>query len=140
MLLNKLSFIVLLVFFISCTSSKEKNFEEKSIDEETLEEIVESKPTVEKDLGDILKEGKLRVSTTYSGTSYFLYRGQPLGFEYELLERFADHLGVEIEIVVANDINNLITELQENANINNYDVFISLYNRIRTKSNKFQRG
>jgi membrane-bound lytic murein transglycosylase F len=58
-----------------------------------------------------LKEGKLRVSTTYSETSSFLYRGQALGFEYELLQRFADYLGVEIEIVVANDINNLISNL-----------------------------
>lgn len=34
-----------------------------------------------------------------------------MGFEFELLERFAEHLGVEIEIVVANDINNLINNL-----------------------------
>lgn len=61
----------------------------------------------------IKKEGRLRALTTYSGTSYFLYRGQPMGFEYELLKRFADHLGVELEIVVSQNIDNLLDRLNE---------------------------
>jgi membrane-bound lytic murein transglycosylase F len=71
-------------------------------------------PTPETDvkiLKKIKREGKLRALTTYSGTSYFLYRGQPMGFEYELLKRFADHLGVELEIVVSQNIDSLLTEL-----------------------------
>lgn len=68
-------------------------------------------PDIKRDLEAIVKEGKLRVSTTYSGTSYFLYRGRAMGFEYELLEHFAKYLDVEIEIVIANDINNLIPNL-----------------------------
>ena len=70
-----------------------------------------SKPTIKRDLGAILKDGKLRVSTTYSSTSYFLYRGETLGFEYEMLSRFAKHLEVELEIVVATDIDSLIPNL-----------------------------
>jgi membrane-bound lytic murein transglycosylase F len=66
-----------------------------------------------KTLQKIKKEGKLTALTTYSGTSYFLYRGQPMGFEYELLKRFADHLGVELEIVVSQNIDNLLEELNE---------------------------
>ncbi|MCA1758712.1 MAG: transporter substrate-binding domain-containing protein, partial [Bacteroidales bacterium] len=66
-----------------------------------------------KTLQKIKKEGKLTALTTYSGTSYFLYRGQAMGFEYELLQRFADHLGVELEIVVSQNIDNLLTELNE---------------------------
>ena len=64
-----------------------------------------------KTLQKIKKEGKLTALTTYSGTSYFLYRGQAMGFEYELLKRFADHLGVELEIVVSQNIDSLLTEL-----------------------------
>ncbi|WP_372950326.1 transporter substrate-binding domain-containing protein [Mariniphaga sp.] len=64
-----------------------------------------------KTLQKIKKEGKLTALTTYSGTSYFLYRGQPMGFEYELLKRFADHLGVELDIVVSQNIDSLLTEL-----------------------------
>lgn len=106
--LRRVSLLCVLALFFSCTTIEEKKGEDEEV---VFDELIESKPEVEKDLKSILKDGKLRVSTTYSGTSYFLYRGQPLGFEYELLERFADHLGVEIEIVVANDINNLISNL-----------------------------
>jgi membrane-bound lytic murein transglycosylase F len=65
-----------------------------------------------KTLQKIKKEGKLTALTTYSGTSYFLYRGQPMGFEYELLQRFADHLGVELEIVVSQNIDSLLDRTQ----------------------------
>lgn len=65
-----------------------------------------------RDLGDILADGKLRAMTTYSATSYFLYRGEPMGFEYELLTRFADYLEVELELVVPSDIDSVFYDLQ----------------------------
>lgn len=112
---KRLSFIVLLLILVSCTTSDEKNKAKVEFSSEYLDELPEEidvpKSQVIRDLDAVLKEGKLRVSTTYSGTSYFLYKGQPLGFEYELLQRFSEHLGVEIEIVVANDINNLLSNL-----------------------------
>jgi|TARA_B110000037_G_scaffold217266_1_gene277957 membrane-bound lytic murein transglycosylase F len=98
MMLGKMAMATLIFFIYSCPPVKEY-------------ELDKGKAETSKDLDIILKEGKLRVSTTYSETSSFLYRGQALGFEYELLQRFADYLGVEIEIVVANDINNLISNL-----------------------------
>ena len=69
--------------------------------------------TTSKDLADIKKNGKLRALTVYSGTSYFLYRGQAMGFEYELLQKLADHLGLELEIKVATDLDMLIPMLNE---------------------------
>lgn len=60
---------------------------------------------------DIIKDGKLRAITTYSGTTYFLYRGRPMGFDYELMQMFAEDLGVELEIVIARDENKLIEML-----------------------------
>lgn len=57
-----------------------------------------------RDLDEIKEDGKLRVLITYSSTSYFLYKGQPLGFEYELLERLAEHLGLQLELIVADDL------------------------------------
>lgn len=65
----------------------------------------------ERDLAAIKRHGTLRVITNYSATSYFLYRGQPMGFEYELLQRFADHLDVDLEIEVAQDIDSLTHKL-----------------------------
>jgi len=66
---------------------------------------------VERDLDDIQQEGVLRAITVYSETSYFLYRGQPMGFEYELLQRLADHLEVALEIIPAEDLDQLINML-----------------------------
>lgn len=108
--------VIIILFALSCNSNKEKTPEDLAFENSEMvshenERVEVTEPQVEKDIDAILKEGKLRVSTTYSGTSYFLYKGQPMGFEYELLSRFAEHLGVEIEIIVANDINNLISNL-----------------------------
>ena len=59
------------------------------------------------DINQIRQLGVLRAMTTYSATSYFLYRGEPMGYEYELLQRFADHLEVNLEIVVTEDIDSM---------------------------------
>jgi len=61
----------------------------------------------------ILERGELRAITTYSGTTYFLYRGKPMGFEYELLQEFTDELGVDLKMVIAEDENELINMLKE---------------------------
>ena len=67
----------------------------------------------ERDLAAIKRNGKLTAITNYNATSYFLYRGQPMGFEYELLERFAEYLDVELEIIVAEDIDSLTNKLRD---------------------------
>ncbi len=56
---------------------------------------------------EIKKRGKLRILTLYSSTSYFIYRGQPMGYEYELASRFAESLGVQTEVIVAENVNRL---------------------------------
>lgn len=71
------------------------------------------KKVVRHDLAEIKNEGVLRVITTYSSTSYFLYRGQPMGYEYDLLKRFAKHLGVELEIHVSNDVDTMFNQLEK---------------------------
>lgn len=53
------------------------------------------------DLATIKRHRTLRVATRNSAANYFLWRGRLLGFEYELARRFADHLGVRLEVVVA---------------------------------------
>ena len=44
------------------------------------------------DLEQIKDSGELVVLTLYSSTSYFIYRGQDMGFQYELSEQFAKSL------------------------------------------------
>ena len=60
--------------------------------------------SVDRDLDDIKEDGVLRALVVYSSTSYFLYKGQAMGFEYELLNKLADHLDLELELVVSNDL------------------------------------
>ena len=68
-------------------------------------------PALKRDLKAIKKDGKLKALTVYSGTSYFLYKGQPMGYEYELLKHFAEYLDVELEIIVVKDMDELLNKL-----------------------------
>jgi membrane-bound lytic murein transglycosylase F len=66
------------------------------------------------DLPQILKRKKLVALIDNSSTSYFIYKGEPMGFEYEMLSRFAKHLGVELKIVVAKDMDKIFDGLYSN--------------------------
>lgn len=57
------------------------------------------------DLEAIKERGKLIALTLNSSTSYFVYRGQAMGYEYELLRRFTNSIGVELEIKIIPDVN-----------------------------------
>ncbi len=66
-----------------------------------------------RDLADIRKDGKLRALIAYSGTSYFLYRGQPMGYEYEMLQKLAEHFKLDLELQIARDLNQMLEELRK---------------------------
>ena len=55
---------------------------------------------IARDLSDILERDTVVALTSYTNTSYFLYRGEPMGFEYELLRDFAEDQGIVFEIKV----------------------------------------
>lgn len=63
------------------------------------------------DLAQIKESDELVVLTLYSSTSYFIYRGQDMGFQYELSEQFAKSLGVKLRIEVAKNVPQLIEKL-----------------------------
>jgi membrane-bound lytic murein transglycosylase F len=63
------------------------------------------------DLDRIRERKKLIALTGYSYTSYFIYKGTPMGYEYELLKMLCDDLGVELEIVIVNDMNEIFDML-----------------------------
>jgi membrane-bound lytic murein transglycosylase F len=60
------------------------------------------------DLSAIKKRGKLIAITDFNSTDYFIENNQPKGFNYDLLKSFSQHLGVGIEIVTENNIENAI--------------------------------
>jgi membrane-bound lytic murein transglycosylase F len=63
---------------------------------------------VNRDLAQIRERGHLVVLAPYNSTTYFIYQGQPLGYEYELLQGFANDLGVPLKMVVVADPKSLL--------------------------------
>jgi membrane-bound lytic murein transglycosylase F len=94
-------FITIIIVMSGCDSArKEKN------------KVLEKNKILEKkDFEDIKKDGKLKVLVVYSSTSYFLYKGQPMGYEYELLKRLADHLQLDLQLEISRDINTVLDDL-----------------------------
>ena len=65
------------------------------------------------DLDGIRERRVLRVLTRNNATTYYLYRGELVGFEYQMAKRFADQLGVRLQMVVADDHEQLIPMLKD---------------------------
>lgn len=55
----------------------------------------------------IRERGYLIALTDQNTLNYFIYRGQPMGYQLELLESFAKHLGVPLRIIASNNISKL---------------------------------
>lgn len=69
-------------------------------------------PPPEPVLDRILRTGKITVLTRNNANCYYLYRGQPMGFEYDLAKAFADHLGVLLELKIADKWEGMIPDIQ----------------------------
>ncbi len=65
------------------------------------------------DFDQIRKRRVLRVLLRNNAASYFLYRGELMGFEYELAREFADYHGLRLEVVVPPSYHELTTWLLE---------------------------
>jgi membrane-bound lytic murein transglycosylase F len=65
------------------------------------------------DLDEIRENGKLAVITDFNSTDYFIYRGQPMGYQYELIQELADHLEIKLDVMVSNDLDNSFSMLME---------------------------
>ena len=64
------------------------------------------------DLPGIKNRQVLRVLTRNNASDYFVWRGQFLGFEYELMKRFADAHGLRLEMVVPSSWSKLVSTLK----------------------------
>ena len=103
--MQKIYFFLTLSLLLACSS------EQNSIDVEVTDKVTSETPEVERDLPQMREAGVMKAIMVYSGTSYFIYRGQPMGYEYELLQRLAEHLNLKLEIVIAHNINDVINIL-----------------------------
>lgn len=88
--------ILFLLVFTACVMEKERQNDDDFI-----------RPGVRIDLPEILKKGKLIVLAENSSTSYFIYRGKKMGFEYEMLSKFTEELGIELEVKIVKNLDSL---------------------------------
>ncbi len=70
-------------------------------------------PEVQLDLEQIRERGFLQAIVDNNSISYFIYRGQPMGYEYELLQSLTRHLKVKLKIKVISGIEQAIDLLNK---------------------------
>ena len=84
----KIIFFTVALIFLQC----------KQIQNPDIEEYTPSR------LETIRSTGVLKVVTDYNSTSYFIYRGQPMGYQFELLQELANYLNVKLEVTANNNL------------------------------------
>lgn len=82
------------------------------------------------DLDDILEKGYITAIMDNSSTGLFLYKGRPMGYEYELLSLYAESIGVELRFEITPDLEEGFKKL------NNGEGDILAYNLTITKERK----
>lgn len=85
---------------------------------------------VNADLKDIIARDTLKVATMYGATSYFLFRDELMGYDYELATNLAHKLKVNLEITIAKNESEMAQLLEQGK------VDIVAYNIIETKELK----
>lgn len=99
----------LVFLFIAWGCSRSSNQQgDSGIDSDGFD--IRVKP-VEYDLSDIKKRGSIRILLENTSTGYFLYKGRPMGLQYELAKRFCDDMGISMEVVIENDLENSFRKL-----------------------------
>jgi membrane-bound lytic murein transglycosylase F len=79
----------------------------------SLEKGSDSISSKSADLSQIIARKRLVALTYNSSTSYFLYKGEPMGYEYEMLKAFSKTLDVELKIIVAKNIDEIFDLLRK---------------------------
>lgn len=80
--------------------------------EEKIAEILKKREVApESCLSEVIGRGRLIALTDYNSINYFLYRGEPMGYQYEKLKLLAEYLGVKLEVRVNNDLDKGFLEL-----------------------------
>lgn len=94
------SALILLSFFIalSCTKSGQ-------------EDVLLTTPQINIDLDSIKKRGYITALVDNNSISYFLYKGQSMGYDYELLQLMAEDLGVKLKLRRVSGVENAIKKL-----------------------------
>lgn len=78
------------------------------------------------DLKQIQEVGELRVVTLSTSTSYFIYKEDTMGYDYEMARNFCDSLGVNLNIIVAENYERMLKMLYSGeADLIAYPIMVS---------------
>jgi membrane-bound lytic murein transglycosylase F len=90
-------FLIVFAMLTSCHRSQQVNFS--------------TAPEVLIDIAQIKKRGYLNALVDNNSISYFIYKGQSMGYEYELLNLLAKELGVDLKITITTGVERAIDQL-----------------------------
>ena len=88
-MIRKLSYIFFILLIASCETPKK--------------EIIKKNPVPLKDIEAVREKGVLNVLTENGAVSFYEYKDKYLGFEYEILDSFSRHIGVELNVITIAD-------------------------------------
>ncbi|MEM6522549.1 MAG: transporter substrate-binding domain-containing protein [Bacteroidota bacterium] len=97
-------FILGLTFVISCR---------QEIQEEETVATEAPITSIQFDLEGIRERGSLVAILDNSSTGYFIYKGQPMGYEFDLLSLFAKHLDIRLKIELTTSIDEAFNMLNQ---------------------------
>jgi membrane-bound lytic murein transglycosylase F len=95
---------ILLIFLTSCLNDHKEKMNQLMAGEDMPHRYR---------IHEIQERGKLIAAADFNSTDYFIYRGEPMGFQYEKLKMFSDYLGVDLEIQVVNSLDEAFQNLEE---------------------------
>ena len=95
---------LLLLSIISCESSSEKREVANKNNHPNKSNVV---------LNRVITDSVLRAATDYGSVSYLIYRGETIGYQYELLKEFTEFMGVELELVIEKSLDKSMKMLED---------------------------
>lgn len=114
--------LVFLLFLLGCSQPDNK---------------VSLSPVVEVDLAVIKKRGYITALVDNNSFSYLIYKGRPIGYEYELLRLLAKELKVDLKIKLISGVENGIHQL--NTGVGDILAFPLTVTKERTEYVSFSR-
>ncbi|MDA3944096.1 MAG: transporter substrate-binding domain-containing protein [Bacteroidetes bacterium] len=91
---TKLALLVMLSGFWACNQNTDNNASSKNkLQADTTDKLQE-----------IINRRKLVALTDYNSVNYYIYRGEPMGYQYEMLQKFTEHLGIRLELRIEENL------------------------------------
>ena len=73
---------------------------------------IAGEPGVPRDWASIKARDTITAIAVYNSTTYFIYRGEPMGYEYDLLKQFASDHGLALKIIVVQNRDSMFALLR----------------------------